>query len=134
MFANVFIPEDEKASTRLPIPDVNLVVIEKKCVELDNDVRWLTALISDTGMRLAEAAGLLVSDIKLDNKVPTLPLANTRGGRSRPMEVSATSRWSACRFGQQSALSKISRTSPSHDTRTVQAATQTLPARLSTNG
>ena len=53
-------PDDEKASTRLPIPDDNLVAIQKECVELDDDVRWLVALISDTGMRLAEAAGLLV--------------------------------------------------------------------------
>ena len=39
VFANVFIPDDEKASTRLPIPDVNLVAIQKECVELDDDVR-----------------------------------------------------------------------------------------------
>ena len=29
VFANVFIPDDEKASTRLPIPDYNLVAIQK---------------------------------------------------------------------------------------------------------
>ena len=74
VFANVFIPDDEKASTRLPIPDENLVAIQKECVELDDDVRWLVALISDTGMRLAEAAGLLVSDIKLDTDVPHIAL------------------------------------------------------------
>ena len=74
VFANVFIPDDEKASTRLPIPERNLVAIQKECVELDDDVRWLVALISDTGMRLAEAAGLLVSDIKLDADVPHIAL------------------------------------------------------------
>ena len=74
VFANVFIPDDEKASTRLPIPERNLVAIQKDCVELDDDVRWLVALISDTGMRLAEAAGLLVSDIKLDADVPHIAL------------------------------------------------------------
>ena len=37
----------------MPIPDDNLVTIQKECVELDDDVRWLVALISDTGMRLA---------------------------------------------------------------------------------
>ena len=74
VFANVFIPDDEKASIRLPIPDDNLVAIQKECVELDDDVRWLVALISDTGMRLAEAAGLLVSDIKLDADVPHVVL------------------------------------------------------------
>ena len=74
VFANVFIPDDEKASTRLPIPDGNLVAIQMECVELNDDVRWLVALISDTGMRLAEAAGLLVSDIKLNNEVPHITL------------------------------------------------------------
>ena len=33
VFANVFIPDDEKASTRLPIPDYNLVATQKECVE-----------------------------------------------------------------------------------------------------
>ena len=61
MFGTVFIPDDEKAFTRLPIPDENLLGIQKGCVELNDDVRWLVALISDTGMRLAEAAGLLVT-------------------------------------------------------------------------
>ena len=36
VFANVFIPDDEKASIRLPIPDDNLVTIQKECVELDD--------------------------------------------------------------------------------------------------
>ena len=35
VFANVFIPDDEKASTRLPIPERNLVAIQKECVELN---------------------------------------------------------------------------------------------------
>ena len=33
-------------------------------------MRWLIALISDTGMRLGEAAGLLKEDIKLDDHIP----------------------------------------------------------------
>ena len=36
----------------------------------DDDMRWLIALISDTGMRLAEGAGLLKSDIHLDADIP----------------------------------------------------------------
>jgi integrase len=34
-------------------------------MEADDDLRWLVAMISDTGMRLAEAAGLHVDDIVL---------------------------------------------------------------------
>ena len=78
VFANLFIPDDEKAFTRLPIPDDNLAAIQKECVELDDDVRWLVALISDTGMHLAEAAGLLVSDIKLNADVLNIALRKHR--------------------------------------------------------
>ena len=37
-------------------------------------MRWLIALISDTGMRLGEAAGLLKEDIKLDEPIPHIDL------------------------------------------------------------
>ena len=37
----------------------NLVAVQEGCRHLDDEPRWLIALISDTGMRLAEAAGLL---------------------------------------------------------------------------
>ena len=104
VFANVFIPDDEKASTRLPIPDDNLVAIQKECVELDDDVRWLVALISDTGMRLAEAAGLLVSDIKLNADVPHIALRKhpwrslkTRGSE-RDIPLVGMSLWAARRI------------------------------------
>ena len=35
---------------------------------------WLIALISDTVMRLGEAAGLLKEDIKLDDHIPNTGL------------------------------------------------------------
>ena len=34
VFANVFIPDDERASIRSPIPDDNLVSIQNECVEV----------------------------------------------------------------------------------------------------
>ena len=42
--------------------------------QIDGDVRWLVALISDTGMRLSEAAGLHINDIILDNDIPYIDL------------------------------------------------------------
>ena len=36
----------------------------------DDEPRWLVALISDTGMRLSEAAGLAREDIALDADIP----------------------------------------------------------------
>ena len=107
VFANVFIPDDEKASTRLPIPDETLVAIQKECVALDDDVRWLVALISDTGMRLAEAAGLLVSDIKLDADVPHIVLRKhswrtlKTKGSERDIPLVGMSLWAAQRISER---------------------------------
>ena len=39
-------------------------------VSLDDDMRWLVALISDTGLRLAEATGLLKADLMIEGKTP----------------------------------------------------------------
>ena len=104
VFANVFLPDDERASIRSPIPDDNIVAIQKECVELDDDVRWLVALISDTGMRLAEAAGLLVSDIRLDNEVPHIALRKhpwrslKTNGSERDIPLVGMSLWAARRI------------------------------------
>jgi len=37
---------------------------------LDDDVRWLIALLTDTGMRLAEAVGLPLADVVIDGEIP----------------------------------------------------------------
>ena len=44
------------------------------CREYNDDLRWLIALLSDTGMRLGEAVGLLKSDINLDLDIPHINL------------------------------------------------------------
>ena len=43
---------------RLPIPAADLLEIQQKCMELDDEPRWLIALICDTGVRLSAACGL----------------------------------------------------------------------------
>ena len=35
-------------------------------------MRWLVAILSDSGMRLGEAAGLLKSDLQIDGEIPYL--------------------------------------------------------------
>ena len=59
---------------RPPIPAENLFAIQNRCREVDDDLRWLIALISDSGMRLAEVAGLLKADILLDHDIPHVSL------------------------------------------------------------
>ena len=73
-FAQTFIPDRNDATKRLPIPIDRLRLIQNTCRKTDDDLRWLIALISDTGMRLAEASGLLKADIQLDHDIPHISL------------------------------------------------------------
>ena len=72
-FARIHMPE-AKHKKRLPIPTETIREIQSACFEINDDLRWLVALISDTGMRLSEAAGLAREDICLDHKVPHINL------------------------------------------------------------
>ena len=56
----------------MPLEDIRRVHCLFK--EIDDEMRWLIALISDTGMRLGEATGLLKEDIKLDDRIPHIDL------------------------------------------------------------
>ena len=73
-FSKTFFPEEENALKRRPIPIEDIRTIQSKCAEMDDDIRWLIALISDTGMRLGEAVGLLKEDIILEHDVPHIRL------------------------------------------------------------
>ena len=73
-FAQTFIPDRNDVTKRLPIPTAHLRLIQKTCRSTDDDLRWLIALISDSRMRLAEAAGLLKADIQLDHEIPHVSL------------------------------------------------------------
>ena len=65
-FARTYIPDLEDSIKRQPIPIDIIREIQKECIKINDPNRWLIALISDTGMRLSEALGLKVSDIKLN--------------------------------------------------------------------
>ena len=47
---------------RLPINNEDINLIQGGCLEIKDDLRLLIALISNTGMRLAEAVGLMVDE------------------------------------------------------------------------
>lgn len=68
-FTGVYIPTSE-ARRRHPIPDKEIISLQTECMAIDDDIRWLVSLISDTGMRLSEATGLLKEDIYLDDGIP----------------------------------------------------------------
>ena len=103
VFAATFIPDDDASKRRLPIPIEALFAIQKECMEMDDENRWLLALISDTGMRLSEAAGLHVDDIIIDQSIPFIDLkphpwrSLKTTGSQRQIPLIGTSYWAAKR-------------------------------------
>jgi integrase len=69
-FSRTFMPDRDDVKQRKPIPIDQIKKVQQRCYDLDDEPRWLLALISDTGLRLSEAVGLAVSDIKLDTPTP----------------------------------------------------------------
>ena len=72
-FAGVYIPPSD-AQKRHSISLEDIRTIQAECYKQDDELRHLVALISDTGMRLAEAAGLKTEDLKLNQEHPHITL------------------------------------------------------------
>ena len=110
-FSKVYLPDLDDAKKRKPIPIENIREIQKDCMSIDDEARWLVALISDTGMRLSEAAGLHVDDIKLDCEIPHIDLKphswrglKTRGSQ-RQIPLVGASLWAAKRVKANNTVS-----------------------------
>ena len=88
-FANVYFPELDDIKERLPVSPPDIKLIQRHCRETNDEMRWLLALISDTGMRLAEAAGLALNDIVLDSEIPYI---NLKPNDSRRLKTKQSSR------------------------------------------
>ena len=73
-FSKTYMPEKNNVEIRKPLPTKDIKHIQSLCVKKDDDLRWLVALLSDTGMRLGEGVGLLKSDINLNCEIPHINL------------------------------------------------------------
>ena len=73
-FSKTYMPESNNVEIRKPIPIKDIKHIQLLCREYDDDLRWLIALLSNTGMRLGEGVGLLKSDINLNSEIPHIRL------------------------------------------------------------
>ena len=73
-FAKTYIPDLEDSIQRQPIPIQTIKIIQQECMKINDHNRWLVALLSDTGMRLSEALGLKIEDIKLNEDIPYINL------------------------------------------------------------
>ena len=87
-FTGVYHDRQAGVIKRQPIPIENIKLVQAQCRQVDDDMRWLVALLSDTGLRLAEGAGLLKSDIQLDCEVPFVRIQKHpwRGLKTRSSE------------------------------------------------
>ncbi len=107
---------DRKAgvSDRKPIPVVSIRKIQTECTRVDDEMRWLVALISDTGMRLAEATGLLREDfVGLDGTSPFIQIKPyawrtlKTGSSQRNVPLVGASLWAAKRIITRQSDSKF---------------------------
>ena len=100
-FSRVYLPDLHDRKNRRPIPEEGIEKIQQDCLIADDESRWLIALISDTGMRLSEAAGLHIDDIKLEGEEPHLDLKPhpwrtlKTGRRKREIPLVGASLWAA---------------------------------------
>jgi integrase len=107
IFNGVFIPKDLDKRSRPPVPSGEIQKIQNECKSADDEPRWLIALISDTGVRLAEACGLLCSDIKLTDAVPHLVIREHPWRRlktsssNRDVPLVGAALWAAKRIMEQ---------------------------------
>jgi len=104
-FSSIFMPEAD-SKKRVSIPVDTIREIQEACYQIDDDRRWLIALISDTGMRLAEAAGLHIEDLHLDDEIPYVDIKphpwrslKTKGSQ-RQVPLVGASLWAAQRIKQ----------------------------------
>ena len=73
-FSQTYMPDRNDAKDRQPVPEKKLEILQKQCRKFNDDVRWLIALISDSGMRLSDAAGLAKADFNLNDPIPHIDL------------------------------------------------------------
>ena len=105
-FVGMYFDKTAGVSKRLPVPIEDIRKAQNQCRLIDDDLRWLVALVSDTGMRLAEGAGLLKSDLNLDADIPHISLKphpwrplKTSGSR-RDIPLVGASLWAAQRLSE----------------------------------
>jgi hypothetical protein len=105
-FAKVYIPSDENQTKRHSLTIDQIKLLQKRCKQQDDSLRWLAAMISDTGMRLAEAVGLSKADLKLTNEVPHVVIKKHPW---RPLKTSGSGTSHSVNWGRSMGFSEALR-------------------------
>ena len=87
--AKTYMPIDPLKNTRLPISLPAIRNIQSLCFDINDDLRWIVAIVSDTGVRLAEACGLERIDVVLDGPIPHIII---RPNECRSLKTHASER------------------------------------------
>ena len=69
-FSGVYLGEPTRKTDRYVPTATELRSLQARCRSSNDELRWLLALISDTGLRLSEALGLSCEDARLDTPHP----------------------------------------------------------------
>ena len=64
-FSGVYMNRTDGVKERVPVPLKAVPKVQSECRRVDDDIRWITAIVSGTGMRLSEAIGLAIEDVVL---------------------------------------------------------------------
>ncbi|WP_197703932.1 tyrosine-type recombinase/integrase [Cohaesibacter sp. ES.047] len=113
-FSGVYYDRSAGVSDRTPVPPEAVTIVQAKSRRLDDDLRWLVSLVSDTGMRLAEAVGMTRDDIvraddgSLFVRVRPHPWRRLKTkGSEREVPLEGEARWAALRILSQDTASKF---------------------------
>ena len=100
-FVGVYYDRTKGVKARATIPTEVIKKVQAQCQVVDDEKRWLVAIVSDTGARLAEIAGLLREDIVIDAEVPHVVIRpypwrslKTKGSE-RKVPLSGAALWAA---------------------------------------
>jgi len=69
-FSGVYLGEPTRKAERYVPTATELRLLQTRCRSSNDELRWLLALISDTGLRLSEALGLSTDDVCIDTPHP----------------------------------------------------------------
>lgn len=104
-FTGVYYDRMAGVADRNPVPTDAVKIVQSKCHEIDDNMRWLVALVSDTGMRLAEGAGMIKEDfVRADDgslfaRIRPHPWRRLKTkGSERDVPLEGAARWAAERI------------------------------------
>lgn len=86
-------------TARVPFTTKEILAIQSACREIDDDKRWLVALLGESGLRLAEAVGLRTEDVFLNCEYPYIKVVEhdvrslKTKGSNRTVPLVGAGRW-----------------------------------------